>query len=70
MATSFVVAGQHLAQLLRRRLRQLVLALLHYHANICGSRQKCADVNQLPFALQWSNIVIISVRDVTEVPNR
>jgi hypothetical protein len=39
MAASFVVAGQHLAQLLRRLLRQLLLALLRYQAG-CGD-QRC-----------------------------
>src|SRR5215208_7781721 len=41
-----------------------------YQAIICGSRQKCADVNQLPFALQSLNEVTLSVKDVTEVPDR
>src|SRR5215204_191128 len=48
-----------------------------YQAIICGSRQKCADVNQLPFALQWLNDDVTLeprnpcwYRDKAKVPNR
>ena len=41
-----------------------------FQAIICDSPQKCADVNQLPFALQWLNEVTLSVKDETEVPTQ